>query len=191
MKDSSEIREAAKLFDELISQSAVPRIFSPLGTTKRRRVVSGPADLRKKAKHKPVHDKIEISDTTGMYRGDRLENTLFAMCKRGGFSGAMLVDSNGLPLAVYNNPADDESIGAAIAMTLGGALEKIGRLLNYSEINNISIDINYTDKSVIHRFMLEDLSYFLMVVCSQEIDERAEVELSIDNIISVLKDKAT
>jgi len=100
----------------------------------------------------------------------------------------MLVDANGLPLAVYNSPADDESIGAAIAMTLGEALEKTGRLLKQGEVNNIAIDINYTDKTVIHRFVLEELSYFLMIVCSQEIDERAEVELSIENIISVLKE---
>ncbi len=188
MKDSSEIREAAKLFDELISQSAVPITFSPLKPMSRKRGRTGSAALRKKTKHQPAPHKIEISDTTGMYRGDRLENTLFAMCKRGGFIGSMLVDANGLPLAVYNSPADDESIGAAIAMTLGEALEKTGRLLNQGEVNNIAIDINYTDKTVIHRFTLEDLSYFLMIVCSQEIDERAEVELSIENIISVLKE---
>lgn len=205
MKDFSEIQEAAKLFDQLISQSAVVATrVSPAQTT-RRQFHAIPAELQQVISpqgHRPLPSRqssarkktqtrkpapVEVSDSGEMYRGDKLENMLFAMCKRGEFAGAVLVDSNGLPLAVYNSPVKDESLASAFAMTLGDAIGKAARILGDSTANNISMDINYTDKACVRKFAINDLPYFLMIVCPQDIDERAEVEISIDQISSFLK----
>ncbi len=182
LKDSSEIQEAVKLFDELVAQSAV----SVSGAV--RRVPSSPRPTparRRSAAPSPAPEPPPPS-SEGQYRGDRLENTLYAMCKRGGFQGAVIADSDGLPLAVYNSPVADDAI-AAFTTVLGDALEKAGHLLEQSDANNISLDINYTDKAVLRRFAINDLPYFMMMICPQDVDERAEVELSIDQIISILK----
>lgn len=193
MKDSSEIQEAAKLFDQLIAQSGVVAAVktaqrpAPRALSGGRQSAAAPAGKRKPAARQPV---IEAQDSTDMYRGDRLENMLYAMCKRGGFDGALLVDSGGLPLAVYNSPVKDEAIAAAFATTLGDAIGKASKLLKQQEANNISMDINYTDKAVVRRFLINDLPYFLMAVCPQDLDERAEIELSIDQITTLLKKKS-
>ena len=122
----------------------------------------------------------------GIYRGDKLANALYAMCTRGGFSGALIVDDNGLPLAVHKSPVPEEAIGA-FAMVLGAALAKAGRLLGQYNADNISIDINYTDKIVLRRFLIGETPGYLLVICPQEVDERGEVELSIDQIVQIMK----
>lgn len=188
LKGSSEIQEAAKIFGELIAQSAVvaPAADARKKPDRVRRMPSVPSAPSRR--QPPLTDTAVIvpADSEQMYRGDRLENTLFAMCKRGGFLGSVLVDSGGLPLAVYNSPVEEQTI-AAFTMVLGDALEKAGKVLEQSDANTISMDINYIDKAVIRRFLINDLPYFLMTICPQEVDERAEVELSIDKITSILK----
>jgi len=181
LKDSSEIQEAVKLFDELVAQSAV----SVSGAVRRVPTSPRPTPARRRSAA-PLPAPEPPPPSEGHYRGDRLENTLYAMCKRGGFQGAVIADSDGLPLAVYNSPVADDAI-AAFTTVLGDALEKAGHLLEQSDANNISLDINYTDKAVLRRFAINDLPYFMMMICPQDVDERAEVELSIDQIISILK----
>lgn len=185
LKDSSEIQEAIQIFDSLIAESAIIRPDSRFNTGQRR---GGP---KKKSFRRPLKSpaaavQIEPEVSGKGYRGDRLENTLYIMCKRGGFVGAVLADNSGLPLAVYNSPVTDEAI-AAFTTVLGDALEKAGRLLKQTEANTISMDINYTEKAVLRRFLINDSPYFLMTICPQEVDERAEVELSIDQVTSILK----
>jgi len=128
----------------------------------------------------PAIDEIE-----GEFRGDRLENVLIAMCRRGGFSGAVVSDTTGLPLAVFNSPVDNERI-AAFTSVLGGALDKAGLFLEQHGAEYISMDINYEDKVVVRRFFFGDLEMYLMVLCAQSMDERAEVEMSIQQIVSIL-----
>ncbi len=189
LKDSSEIQEAAKMLDDLLNQSAVVAPAAPFfkarpGLPAKNRQ---PPETRPKPSPAPSPD-MEMDDTDLVYRGDRLENTLFAMCKRGGFQGAALVDSNGLPLAVYNSPVDEDTIAAA-ATVLGAALDKAGSLLKQADANYISMDINYIDKAVIRRFAINQQIYFLLAVCPQEVDEKTEFELSIEKVTSILKKK--
>jgi hypothetical protein len=187
LKDSSEIQEAVKLFDELVAQSAVGFSGALRRAPAAPRTAAGrptPAPRRRSSSPAPGPELPRPSE--GHYRGDRLENTLYAMCKRGGFQGAVIADGNGLPLAVYNSPVGDDAI-AAFTIVLGDALEKAGRLLDQSDANNISLDINLTDKAVLRRFAISDLPYFMMMICPQDVDERAEAELSIDQIIAILK----
>jgi predicted regulator of Ras-like GTPase activity (Roadblock/LC7/MglB family) len=121
------------------------------------------------------------------YRGDRLEYALVSLCERGGLSGAVVADGQGLPLADYQSPVGGEVL-AAFTSVLGGALERAGQLLGAQGADIISMDLNYTDKIVLRRFALEGEPYFLLVICSQDLDERTEVELSIDQITAILSE---
>ena len=198
LKDSSEIREAVTLLGDLIDQAAVVtpyRHVLPAST-----IPPKHADVQKTRVpqyDQPQYDQIDSErpayvtpDTMSdepLYRGDLLENTVVAMCKRGGFNGAVVADSDGLSLAIFNSPVDEDAL-AAFTVVLGDALEKAGKVLNQQEANYISMDINYTDKVVLRRFLLDDESpFYMMVICRQEVDERDEVELSIDQIRTILK----
>jgi len=103
------------------------------------------------------------------------------MCKRGSFEGAVIADADGLPLAVFNSPAEDHVL-AAYASILGESLEKAESFLHQSEANNISMDINNLDKIVLRRFKLREVNFYLLIIASQNIDERAEIELAISEI---------
>lgn len=119
------------------------------------------------------------------YRGDRLEYILASLCRRGGLIGAVVADGKGLPLAEFNSPVGGENL-AAFTSVLGNALERAGDLLGEHGANVISMDINYTDKVVLRSFNVEEELCFLLVICSQALDERAEVELSIEQITAIL-----
>jgi len=119
------------------------------------------------------------------FRGDRLEYILSSMCRRSGLSGAVIADSKGLPLADFNSPVGGDTL-AAFTSVLGNALERAATLLGESGAELISMDINYTDKIVLRRFPIENEQYFFLVICPQDLDERTEVELSIDQVTRVL-----
>ncbi|MBI5189159.1 MAG: hypothetical protein HZA22_00595 [Nitrospirae bacterium] len=119
------------------------------------------------------------------FRGDRLENALSALCRRAGFAGAVVADRSGLALALYNSPVDGGLL-AAFTSVLGDALEKAGPMLGQTGAENISMDINYTDKVVLRRFNIDNRPYFLMVLCPQTVEERSEIEVSIDEIASIM-----
>ncbi len=53
-------------------------------------------------------------------------------------------------------------------------------------MNNISVGLNFVDKAVIYRFTSKKAACYLLVICSQDVDERAEIELIIERSISVL-----
>ncbi|MDM8541355.1 hypothetical protein QUF90_09720 [Desulfococcaceae bacterium HSG9] len=200
LKDSSEINEAVSLLGNMIDQAAVvtPYFYERVTSTippkhadmqKAREPQSAPSKYDSIDSELPVYVTPDTMNDEPLYRGDVLENTVVAMCRRGGFSGAVVADSDGLSLAVFNSPVDEDAL-AAFTVVLGDALEKAGKVLNQQEASYISMDINYTDKIVLRRFLLDDESpFYMMVICRQEIDERDEVELTIDQIRTILKGK--
>ena len=192
LKDSSEIREAADIFGELVDGSAVVAGKKPSAKPVGARgafVAQGRRTATPKTKPRtPGVRPPEAPRTDSKFRGDKLENVLFAMCRRGGFSGAVIVDSDGLPLAVYNSPVAEE-LAAAFTMILGEALEKGANLLNQADASNISVDINYLEKAVVRKFPISEATYYLMTICPQDMDERSEIELSIEQVVSILKKK--
>lgn len=115
-----------------------------------------------------------------------LEKSLSGMCKRGGFHGAVIADLDGLAIAVFNSPVDEEIL-AAYTTILGESLDKAASFLNQPDANNISIDINILDKIVLRKFTPDKTSYYLMVISPQNIDGRAEVELAISQISQILQ----
>ncbi len=122
-----------------------------------------------------------------VYRAERVRQLLADMCKRGGFSGAVLADRSGLAVAEFNAPLDLDSL-AAFASVAGETLDQAERLLGKREANNLTLDINYVEKIVVRRFILAQQPAFLLLVCPQSIDERSEVELSVDLIVGVLSE---
>ncbi len=132
----------------------------------------------------PVDRSIE-----SVFTSDRLSALLEAMCRRGGFNGGVIADGSGLLLADYNCPVEAEAV-AACGSVLGGAMEQAGALLGQNEASTLSFDINYVDKVALHRFNLERDSFFLMVICPQSVDERSEIEVSIEQIRAILSLKS-
>lgn len=212
LTDSSELQEALSLFQDLFEEQRPPtgpdgqigrnleigsvdRVAemetgasaAPSSLTDHRMPSSDPSQLiRSQVVTQAVPVMPVIDEIEGEFRGDRLENVLMAMCRRGGFSGAVVSDDTGLPLAVHNSPVDNERI-AAFTSVLGDALAKAERFLEQHGAEYISMDINYEDKVVVRRFFYGEMEMYLMVLCAQTLDERAEVQMSIEQIVSILK----
>ncbi len=198
LTDSSEIREALGLFQDILQLQrdrdpawtgepfAKPRLESivdrPPGEATDPFPIPEELPGTTGISEPPMPEPMEIE---GEFRGDRLENLLFSMCRRGGFSGAVVSDRTGLPLAVYNSPVDGDTI-AAFTSVLGDTLVKAGTFLGQHDAEYISMDINQMDKVVVRRFAFNGMEMFLMVLCPQEMDERAEMEVSIGQILSIL-----
>ena len=178
LKDSSEIAEAARLFADLLRMQAPEETKSEATDATK----ATEAAAQRPAPKEPLP---EFKPSVSGYRSEQLEHALEVMCKRGGFVGAVIADMHGFALAVYNSPVESDAL-AAFTTVLGDALERAAYLLNQHGADNISMDINYVDKVVLKRFKVAEGRYFLMVICPQGSDERGEVELSIEQIISIL-----
>ena len=117
--------------------------------------------------------------------GEEMSDILREMCRRGEFSGAVVADDAGLPVADFNCQMDPGAV-AACGSVLADTMQKAGRLLNQQETNNISMDIGYVDKITMRRFEIGETPYFLMVICPRTVDERKEIQVSINRIMGVL-----
>lgn len=180
--DSSEIREAIALASELTSAL---NLSVPEEKVRSVAVLDAPA---KTVQDNPPAPVDEIDPTGLAYRGDQLEQVIKNMCQRSHFKGAVVTDDTGLPFAVVNPPVSMEAI-SAFTVVLGGALERAGSLLGHHGAEYLSIDINYEEKIILRRFLINDAPYFLLAICPQEVDERSEIEISIDQIVSILGKK--
>lgn len=196
LKDSSELKEAFDLFRDFVEEGAPVKYRSMGGDDTLQsvdgvvpeaapRVAAAPVLQKQKTVGATPMPVLPLDEVEGEFRGDRLENALIAMCRRGGFKGAVVADDSGLPLAVHNSPVEKEEIAAFTAI-LGDALAKAGRFLHEHGADYISMDINYEEKIVVRPFDALSLKMYLMVLCPQEMDERAEVELSLQQIASIL-----
>ncbi len=192
LTDSSELKEAVSLFHDLFGDGS-PGVSGTVG----RNLGVSPAIRAPQEALKPEPPPASVTAFTkpvtaapmpaieGEFRGDKLENVLIAMCQRGQFIGAVISDIDGLPLAVHNSPVDVDNI-AAFTSILGDALSKAGRYLEQHGADYISMDINYEDKIVVRQFSVGSFAMYIMVMCAQETDERSEVELSIQQIVSII-----
>lgn len=167
LKKSRELLEAASIFNALLATEQ-DEMTKP---------------------HLSAKAEAGVAETTAeeqIFRGDKLENVLYGMCRRGGFQGAVVADEQGLALAIYNSPVEGDVL-AAFTTVLGEAIEKAGRFLEQYDANNISLDINFVDKAVVRKFSVGNNSFYILVICEQEIDERSEIELSIEQVIAILE----
>ncbi len=123
----------------------------------------------------------------GPSREERLARALRMMCQRSGFSFAAVVDERGLPLAVHGDQLTDNAIGAVVTIASEG-LTKIGGMVDEWSVEHVSFDIGFAARAVIRAFTIGEQSFYLMLICRQDIDERSEVELSIDAITAIISD---
>lgn len=163
--------------------SGPPAVAAPV------RAAAAPASAGAPARREPPAAPPPAPGRQPVYRAERVRQLLADMCKRGGFSGAVLADRSGLALAEFNTPFDIDAL-AAFASVVGGILEQADRLLGKRDANNLALDINYVEKIVVRKFALAHQPAFLLLICPQSIDERSEVELSIDLIASVLAEES-
>lgn len=118
-------------------------------------------------------------------RQSKLERILEIMCQRGGFISAIVTDDDGLPLASYHDYVSIEAL-TAFTSVLGRSLEKASQILQKDTAQTISVDLDFMDKIVLRRFAIQNLDFYLVIVCAQMIDERSEIELTIEQIKSVI-----
>jgi len=116
---------------------------------------------------------------------DLYEDILSSLCSKGNSYGAVVADKMGLPLASYQSPLSVDAL-AAYTTVLGDSLEKAYVILDQPNANNISLDINDTDKFVMRKFMVLDSTYYLLVACPQVSDVLGEMEIAVSRIVSGL-----
>ena len=162
LSDSSEIKEAAALLNEIMGKPA----RSPVPS-------AGAPGLEKK--------------TGPVSRGECLEEALISMCQRGDFRGAVLADNHGLPLAIHNSPVNDETL-AAFTSVLEESLLRTAHFQNQPNTNNLSMDIDDLDKIILRKFFVDDEPYYLMIFSPQYVDERSEIERSTIEIANILSE---
>lgn len=187
----AELREAGLLLTSSrpVAPPAPQRAVAPLRSVAPPSAMAAPRPVAPPAASEPrLQAAPPAAPRQPIYRAERVRQLLADMCKRGGFSGAVLADRSGLALAEFNSPLDVDAL-AAFASVVGGTLEQAEKLLGKRDANNLALDINYVEKIVVRRFILAQQPAFLLLICPQSIDERSEVELSTDLIVAVLAEE--
>ncbi len=202
LKKSSELAESAQLISDLLipvpeflQYDAFHQIFPPseeITTDEKSSLFTEEEPFKLTIEEKPLLEKEpvdleEIEELVDIvFTGDKLEKLLENLCLQSGFSSAVVADGKGLPISGFNTPVDIDIL-AAFSSVLGDIIDKVPYFLTQYEAGNISIDINYVDKAVVQKFLIEEESFYLLIICSQDIDERAYIELFSDQITKVLK----
>ena len=141
---------------------------------------------REKAKTERPPQFVDERDLSASdFMGDKLENLLAKLCQQSGFQSALVADEQGLPIGAVNTPVEINVL-AAFSSVLGGVIDKVPYFFEQYNANNISVDINYVDKAVVQKFLIGEVPFFLLIICSQDIDERAYIELFSDQITRLL-----
>jgi chromosome partitioning protein len=132
----------------------------------------------------PVAEESEAGEG-GEFHTDFLGGILEKMCSAGGFYGAIIADSMGFPLADFSSPLAVDTL-AAFSSVLGDSLVKAGSMLEQEGANNISMDMNDTDKIVLRSFVVHDSLFYLLAVCPQEVNAPGEMQAAVTAIVDVL-----
>jgi len=205
LKDSSEIREARELLLQIMNApasapsagvgslskgqtgvtpaSAVPAIVAPPAAAVEmapafEQWVAVPASGGRER-------EVRVTAVQEWSRGDRLQNILALFCEREGLTGALVTDSNGLPLAASSSVAASENL-AAFSTVLGDVLTKASSYLGQDDASDVSLDINASQKVVLRRFDLEGRPCYLLVLCAAVCEPRRAMREAIPGIVSTL-----
>ncbi len=134
----------------------------------------------------PKRIKPERKASPVIVSGSHLETILESMCRSGKFNGSVLADRNGLPVAVYKSPVESDFL-APFTIVLDECIEKSSRFINRYNADNISMDINDLDKIVVKKFIAGNKLYFLMIICSQHVNQRPALVNAIAEIVPLLE----
>lgn len=202
LKNSSELREAARLINDLLismPESLPYEVFHDVCPPDyHNQAIDDSALFAEPSAHPPAlaapPSQASVpaypSETTDLgdseFVGDRLEKLLSNLCRQSGFRSAVVADDQGLPIGGFNTPIMVDQL-AAFSSVLGTVIDKVPYFFDQTDANNISVDISYMDKAVVRKFMIRETPFFLLIICSQDIDERAYIELFSDQITSLLE----
>ncbi len=128
---------------------------------------------------------VGVIDDGEKFENDFYTNLLRELCEKNDYYGAMLADEMGFPLAAYNCPISSEAL-AAFTSVLGDSIEKAESILELEDANNITLEINESDKVALRRFNALNSTYFLLVICPQAAVFPGLIELAISEIIAKL-----
>ncbi len=184
LTDCSEIKEALQIVTDLLGPEA-EKIGFHIPRAEIRTEQAQPRPRPKPAKAVARDVAVPPPPPPGNFRSEQLDHALSSMCMRGDFKGAVLADSDGLPLSVYESPVSIEIV-AAFTSVLGAAIEKAASMLGEHGADNLSMDINYEDKILLKKFTVANRLYYMMIICSQELDQRSEVEMTVEQISAIL-----
>ncbi len=128
---------------------------------------------------------VSIGSDGEKFEDDLYTNLLKELCEKSDYYGAVLADEMGFPLADYNCSISTDAL-AAFTSVLGDSLEKAESILEQEDPNNITLEINESDKVALRRFNALNSTYFLLVICPQAAVFPGLVELAISEIIARL-----
>lgn len=183
LKDSSEIHEAARLFHELskpVSQGPLLML-----TPDEEEEVEGLRIASVWLRVTSVIDVDEGAKAPELPKGTKIEDSLVAICERGGFFGAVVAEMSELPVAVFRSHPGHQAV-AAFLNAYSQMLPEAMSILRAARTFGYSLAINERDKAVVRRFDVNDIPHYLMVFCPKMTDERVEIESSISHIISII-----
>ncbi len=123
---------------------------------------------------------------TGRYREAKLERALAALCERASFSAAAIVDERGLPIAARTGSMPADAV-AAFATILGDALVRAAGVLGKGSPMGFSIELDYSSKALVRRFVVREVPYLLVAFCPQEVDAQPEIELAVEPLAAILR----
>jgi len=126
-----------------------------------------------------------ISDNQEKLEDDFYINILKELCEKSDYYGAVIADEMGFPLADYNCPISTEAL-AAFTSVLGDSLEKAESILEQENANNITLEINETDKVALRSFNALNSTYFLLIICPLAAVFPGLIEPTITEIIAKL-----
>ncbi|MBU0482140.1 MAG: ParA family protein [Proteobacteria bacterium] len=118
-------------------------------------------------------------------RSDQLKRILGDLCEKGLCHGALLADEMGFLLAEYNSPLGGETL-ATYSSVLGESLIKAGSILEMPDANNLVMDLNESDKLILHWCSILDERYYLITICPQEHEALGEIEQAANQIVEEL-----
>lgn len=112
-------------------------------------------------------------------------NLLKDLCEKSDYQSAIIADEMGYPIAEYRCPIDPETL-AAFTSVLGDCINKAERLMKFEDANNISLEINESDKIALRRFTALNKTYYILVICSQAAIFPGLTEQAVADIVAKL-----
>ncbi|OGR02337.1 MAG: hypothetical protein A2511_17390 [Deltaproteobacteria bacterium RIFOXYD12_FULL_50_9] len=138
-------------------------------------------------------DEPTASRTSGIEKRPANDNTMSAMleeiladlCRKGGFSGALIADEMGLPLATGNLLQDADAL-SAFATILGESLKQADTILDCKGAVTVSLEVNQVEKIILRKFQTHDSLYYLMVFAPRQAEPSALLNEVVAAIIAAM-----
>ena len=174
-RDDSASAELIKKIEETIPNTGYFKASVPLFAQPVMKSLYGSIDASQEQAYAKVVDFVDTLKkpfeqeaglkVEGEYREDRLENILWQLCQRTGLKGALLVDSQGLPLSIYNMEVGRHGY-AAMTAVLAEMLETTTHILKTADPKHLTIDLREDERLHLHRFEANGITYHVVAVGS-------------------------